>query len=79
MLSCRLGRCYRDGRLRTAADVESRLRFHNTGPGQIPGLIVMSLADDDGGVDRAHKRVVVVFNATNQTQNFNTPELQGCR
>jgi pullulanase len=64
-------------RLRTAADVENRLRFYNTGPSQIPGLIVMSLADDDGGVDRAHKRVVVVFNATNQTQNFNTPELQG--
>ncbi len=64
-------------RLRTAADVESRLRFYNTGPSQIPGLIVMSLADADGGVDRAHKRVVVVFNAANQTRNFNTPELQG--
>jgi pullulanase len=64
-------------RLRTAGDVERRLRFHNTGPGQIPGLIVMSLADDDGGVDPAHRRVVVVFNATPQTQNFSLPELQG--
>ena len=31
-------------RLRTAADVQSRLRFYNTGPNQIPGVIVMSLA-----------------------------------
>src|SRR5947209_1328583 len=63
-------------RLRTAADIESRLGFYNTGPGQIPGLIVMSLRDDDGGVDPAHRRVVVVFNATRQTQNFSVPELQ---
>jgi len=64
-------------RLRTAADVQSRLRFHNTGPNQIPGLIALSVSDDDGGVDRAHKRLVVVFNATTQTQNFGVPELQG--
>ena len=64
-------------RLRTAADVENRLRFHNTGPNQIPGLIAMSMADDGGGVDRAHKRVVVVFNATPQTQNFSVPDFQG--
>jgi pullulanase len=63
-------------RLRTAADVATRLRFHNTGPSQIPGLIVMSLADDDGAVDRAHSRVMVVFNATSQTRNFNLPDFQ---
>jgi pullulanase-type alpha-1,6-glucosidase len=64
-------------RLRTAADVQSRLRFYNTGPSQIPGLIVMSLTDDNGAVDRAHNHVAVVFNATNQTQNFNVADLQG--
>jgi pullulanase len=64
-------------RLRTAADVQSRLRFHNTGPTQIPGLIVMSLTDDDGAIDRAHNRVAVIFNATNQTQNFNIADFQG--
>jgi pullulanase-type alpha-1,6-glucosidase len=63
-------------RLRTAADVKNRLRFHNTGPSQIPGLIVMSLTDDDGAIDPAHSRLAVVFNATNQTQNFNLPDLQ---
>ncbi|MFL6258091.1 MAG: pullulanase-type alpha-1,6-glucosidase [Thermoanaerobaculia bacterium] len=64
-------------RLRTATDVENRLRFYNNAASAIPGVIVMSLADDDGGVDRAHKRVVVVFNANDQTQTFTTPELQG--
>jgi pullulanase len=64
-------------RLRTATDIQSRLRFHNSGSSAIPGVIVMSLADDDGGVDRAHKRVVVVFNANDQTQTFTTSELQG--
>jgi pullulanase-type alpha-1,6-glucosidase len=63
-------------RLRTAADVESRLRFHNTGPRQIPGLLVMSLADSGGGVDPAHPWVVVVFNATGQTQTFSIPGFQ---
>jgi pullulanase-type alpha-1,6-glucosidase len=64
-------------RLRTAADVQSRLRFYNTGPNQIPGVILMSLLDSDGSVDRSHKRVVVVFNATGQTQNFSVADLRG--
>jgi pullulanase len=64
-------------RLRTAADVQNRLRYYNNGPSQIPGLIVMGLADDDGKVDRSHKRVVVVLNASNQTQTFNVTDFQG--
>ncbi|MFL6193707.1 MAG: pullulanase-type alpha-1,6-glucosidase [Thermoanaerobaculia bacterium] len=64
-------------RLRTAADVEGRLRFHNTGPNQIPGVIVLSVSDDGGGVDRAHKRLVVVFNADDETRTFNLAEFQG--
>jgi pullulanase-type alpha-1,6-glucosidase len=52
-------------RLRTAGDVQQRLRFHNTGPDQVRGLIVMSLSDVDGAdLDPAHDRIVVVFNAT---------------
>jgi pullulanase-type alpha-1,6-glucosidase len=50
-------------RLRTAADVEGRLRFHNTGPDQVPGLIVMSLADSLGAVDHQHSLIVVLINA----------------
>ncbi|MFN7967044.1 MAG: pullulanase-type alpha-1,6-glucosidase [Acidobacteriota bacterium] len=33
-------------RLPTADDVRNKLRFHNTGPSQHPGLIVMSLSDN---------------------------------
>ena len=32
-------------RLTTAGDVQDRVGFHNTGPGQLPGLIVMSISD----------------------------------
>ena len=36
--------------------MKERLRFHNTGPDQLPGLIVMSLQGDE-------ETVVVLFNA----------------
>jgi pullulanase len=54
-------------RLRTAADVIARVRFHNTGPGQTPGLIVMSITDEGAGLvdlDPSRDQIVVVFNAT---------------
>lgn len=35
-------------RLGDADAVQAKLRFHNTGPAQIPGLIVMSLSDGTG-------------------------------
>jgi len=50
-------------RLRTADEVNERLRFHNTGPDQQPGLIVMSLAGDD-------ETVVVLFNAAPRAAVF---------
>jgi pullulanase-type alpha-1,6-glucosidase len=53
-------------RLRSAAEVERRLAFHNTGPGQLPGLVVMSLAGDA-------ESIVVLFNATPAAQSFPAP------
>ena len=53
-------------RLRTAADVQARVRFLNTGPAQQPGVIVMVLSDVAGDAPTTGsnwKRVVVVFNA----------------
>jgi pullulanase len=64
-------------RLRTGEAVKQRLRFHNTGPNQLPGLIALSVADADGGVDRAHDRLVVIFNANGQAQTLTIAELQG--
>jgi pullulanase len=66
-------------RMRTADDVIRRLKFYNTGPGQLPGLIVMALSDADGSVDRRHDQIVVLFNATRQPQTFTVAHLAGRR
>ncbi|HEX3553026.1 MAG TPA: pullulanase-type alpha-1,6-glucosidase [Thermoanaerobaculia bacterium] len=57
-------------RLRTGDEVKNRVRFYNAGPSQIPGLIVMSVADPDGGVDRGHNLLAVVINAGKATQAY---------
>ncbi len=51
-------------RLRTGQDVMERVEFHNTGPNQVPGLVVMSL--------RGHRNVeiVVLINASTEAQEF---------
>jgi hypothetical protein len=64
-------------RLRTAADINSRVRFHNTGPSQIPGLIVMSIADSNGDLDRRYSMAVVLFNADDQSHNFQAAAFTG--
>jgi len=66
-------------RLRTAKDVAERLRFHNTGPAQVPGVIVMSI---DGQHprrydDARYKSVVTLFNVTKTAQTVTVPELAG--
>ncbi|MYN20880.1 DUF3372 domain-containing protein, partial [Rugamonas sp. FT107W] len=66
-------------RLRTAQDVSERLRFHNTGPQQVPGLIVMSI---DGQQPRRYegaryKMVVAVFNVDKIGKSIAVPELAG--
>ena len=52
-------------RLKTAEDVQARLMFHNTGPEQTPGVIVMSISDMVDGMpqlDENYAMIVVVFN-----------------
>jgi pullulanase-type alpha-1,6-glucosidase len=52
-------------RLETGEQVKTKVKFVNTGPDQIPGVIVMQLDDTVGpDVDPAHQMVVVVFNTT---------------
>ena len=67
-------------RLRSAEDVMARLTFHNTGPDQVPGVIVMQLRDDlpeppalSLGVDR----LLVVFNAGPTRASVTVPEAAG--
>ncbi len=66
-------------RLRTGDDIKQRLRFYNTGPNQIPGLIVMTVDDPTGAIDREHDRLVVVFNANDQAQTVTVADLAGKR
>ncbi|MFZ0546399.1 MAG: pullulanase-type alpha-1,6-glucosidase [Candidatus Promineifilaceae bacterium] len=63
-------------RLQTAEDVENRLVFHNTGPDQTPGLIVMSISDVDqaANLDPNADMVLVLFNATPDTISYTLPK-----
>jgi hypothetical protein len=72
----------RDGtplfRLPTAADVSDRVAFHNTGPAQERGLIVMSIADTVGtDLDPGRHEIVVLFNASDDPQSFAMPAAVG--
>ena len=57
-------------------DIQKSLAFLNTGQAQVPGLIVMKL-DDVTGHYNGFNHVLVVFNATTSTINFNNTALQG--
>ncbi len=65
-------------RLPTAEAVQARLQFLNTGPEQIPGVIIMSLSDVGGeNLDPAADRIVVIFNANDEPLSFAAPEWAG--
>ncbi len=65
-------------RLQTAEEIMARLQFDNTGPDQIPGLIVMSLSDQVGtDLDPQFDQIVVLFNANDEAQTFMISELAG--
>jgi pullulanase len=54
----------------TLAEIQANLQFLNTGPGQIPGLIVMKLQNRGAGT------IVVVFNGSTQSQTFQNDGLK---
>jgi len=62
-------------RLRTAADVNTRVSLLNGGPDPVPGLMVMTVADTDGAVDRQHDLVAAVFNASPLPQSYHAASL----
>lgn len=55
-------------RLRTGAAVREQVHFYNTGPAQVPGLIVLGL-----GEDAAAPSIVTVFNAAPTAQRIVRP------
>ena len=66
-------------RLRSAQDVSDRLRFYNTGPAQIPGLIVMSIDGKNPArySGARYRSVVVLFNVDKVAKTVTVPELAG--
>ncbi|WRX12239.1 hypothetical protein QQP08_004726 [Theobroma cacao] len=70
-------------RLRTANAIQQRVRFHNTGPSWVPGLIVMSIEDGNEGVpgisqlDPNFSNIVVIFNACPTEASFISSTLRG--
>lgn len=67
-------------RLATADEVKARLKFHNLGPSQIPGVIAMSLSDEAGNrLDPKYRSIVVVFNADKVGHSLAIPAYVGKR
>ena len=60
----------------TLAEIQNNLHFLNTGPNQIPGLIVMKL-DANGGSYGIYNHIVVLFNGGLNTVNFQNDQLIG--
>jgi pullulanase len=64
--------------LQTGDAVQERVAFHNTGPDQVPGVIVMSISDMVGDdLDPNHEMIVVVFNTTPDMVDFTQGDLAG--
>ncbi|CAI9091194.1 OLC1v1026154C1 [Oldenlandia corymbosa var. corymbosa] len=69
-------------RLRTANEIQARVKFHNTGPSSIPGVIVMSITDGYEGIpglteiDHCYSSIVVIMNARPTDVTFNSPVLR---
>ncbi|XP_010543576.1 PREDICTED: pullulanase 1, chloroplastic [Tarenaya hassleriana] len=70
-------------RLRTANNIQERVRFHNSGPSAIPGAIVMSIEDGHKGIpglsqiDPLYSYIVVIFNARPSELLFHSPVIKG--
>ena len=65
-------------RMETAQQVQQGLTFLNTGPNQLPGVIVMKLSGKPGQ-GNPFKDIVVVFNATGQALNYKNAALAGLK
>ncbi|PSS35252.1 Pullulanase [Actinidia chinensis var. chinensis] len=69
-------------RLRTANAIQQRVRFHNTGPSWVPGVIVMSIEDGQEGIpglsqlDPLYAYIVVIVNACPNAASFAIPALR---
>ena len=62
-------------RLRTAAEVQERLRMHNRGADEVPGVLVWELCDDAAStrLDANFARLMVGLNATQSAATLRLP------
>ena len=65
-------------RLRSAADVQQRLRFRNTGPEQNP-LVIAAHLDGMGYAGAGFREVLYLLNVSPQAQTLVLPEEAGKR
>ncbi|MCG8460523.1 MAG: pullulanase-type alpha-1,6-glucosidase [Holophagales bacterium] len=63
-------------RLTTGEAVRASVRFLNTGPDQVPGVIALWI-EDSVGVDPDRDHLLVVFNTDVETQSLTFPALAG--
>eukprot|EP00879_Flechtneria_rotunda_P011613 GHRR01012130.1.p1 GENE.GHRR01012130.1~~GHRR01012130.1.p1 ORF type:complete len:951 (+),score=302.30 GHRR01012130.1:707-3559(+) len=65
-------------RMPTAEHITQQVQFQNTGPQQVPGVIIMQLhsswQSDHGTWDPKHKQLLVVFNARPEAFECDYPE-----
>lgn len=62
-------------RLRSAEDIMRRIKFYNTGPNQIPGLIVMQINDEaEKTIDRRYSSILIFFNAHKNVVRYALPD-----
>ncbi len=65
-------------RLHSAEEIQARVSFPNSGPEQIPGVVVMRLSDMVGeNLDPAYAQIVVVFNGGDEAHSFTDSSLAG--
>ncbi|WP_367989020.1 pullulanase-type alpha-1,6-glucosidase [Vibrio sp. NTOU-M3] len=60
-------------KLLSEEEVLKRVRFHNTGPEALPGMIVMSVNDGvsaGADLDKAHDAIVIAINANTKAQSI---------
>jgi len=53
-------------RLSSAKEIHKRLKYHNTGSNQIPGIIAMSISDGDcvdNSIDQNYDGILIIFNS----------------
>lgn len=65
--------------LETAAEVNARVGFHNTGPKQLPGVIAMSIDDGTGvaDLDASADALMLVFNGNGEEKTLRVKTASG--